>query len=76
MIDAIVSIEDSRFFSHNGLDYEAIARSLVANIKDKSLSQGASTITQQLVKNIYLSNEKTVERKINDAILALKLEKI
>ena len=76
MIDAIVSIEDSRFFSHNGLDYEAIIRSIVANIKDKSLSQGASTITQQLVKNIYLSNEKTIERKINEAILSLKLEKI
>ena len=76
IIDAVISIEDSRFFSHNGLDYEAIARSIIANIKDKEYSQGASTITQQLVKNIYLSNEKTIERKINEAILSLKLENI
>lgn len=74
VINAIISIEDSRFFSHNGLDYEAIARSIIANIKKQSFSQGASTITQQLIKNIYLSNEKTIERKINEAILALKLE--
>ncbi len=75
-INAFISIEDSRFFSHNGLDYEAILRSIVANIKDQSYSQGASTITQQLIKNIYLSNEKTVSRKINEAILSLKLENI
>ena len=76
MIDAIISIEDSRFFSHQGLDYEAITRSIVSNLKTKSFSQGASTITQQLIKNIYLSNEKTLKRKINEAILSLKLEKI
>lgn len=76
MINAFISIEDSRFFSHNGLDYEAIIRSIIANIKDKEYSQGASTITQQLVKNIYLSNEKTIDRKINEAILSLKLENI
>ena len=76
VINAFISIEDSRFFSHNGLDYEAIARSIIANIKNKEYSQGASTITQQLVKNIYLSNEKTIERKINEAILSLKLENI
>ena len=76
VINAFISIEDSRFFSHNGLDYEAIIRSIVANIKDKEYSQGASTITQQLIKNIYLSNEKTIERKINEAILSLKLENI
>ena len=76
LINAFISIEDSRFFSHHGLDYEAIARSIVANIKDKEFSQGASTITQQLIKNVYLSNEKTIERKINEAILSLKLEHI
>ena len=76
VINAFISIEDSRFFSHNGLDYEAIARSMIANIKKQEFSQGASTITQQLVKNIYLSNEKTIERKINEAILSLKLENI
>ena len=76
LINAFISIEDSRFFSHHGLDYEAIARSIVANIKDQEFSQGASTITQQLIKNVYLSNEKTIERKINEAILSLKLEHI
>ena len=74
VINAFISIEDSRFFLHNGLDYEAIMRSIIENIKNKEFSQGASTITQQLVKNIYLSNEKTIERKINEAILSLKLE--
>ena len=76
VINAFISIEDSRFFTHNGLDYEGIMRSIIANIKEKGYSQGASTITQQLVKNIYLSNEKTIDRKINEVILALKLEKI
>ena len=76
IIDAVVCIEDSRFFSHNGIDYEAIIRSILANLKNKGYSQGASTITQQLIKNVYLSNEKTIERKINEAILALKLEQI
>ena len=76
LINAFISIEDSRFFSHHGLDYEAKARSIVANIKDQEFSQGASTITQQLIKNVYLSNEKTIERKINEAILSLKLEHI
>ena len=76
VINAFISIEDSRFFIHNGLDYEGIARSILANIKDKGFSQGASTITQQLVKNVYLSNEKTLDRKINEVILALKLENI
>ena len=76
LINAIISIEDSRFFSHNGLDYEGIMRSILTNIKALEFSQGASTITQQLVKNIYLSNEKTIDRKINEAILSLKLENI
>ena len=76
LVDATLSIEDSRFFEHDGLDYEALVRSIIANIKSKSFSQGASTITQQLIKNVYLSNEKTLDRKINEAILALKLEKI
>ena len=76
VINAFISIEDSRFFLHNGLDYEGIARSILTNIKDLEFSQGASTITQQLVKNVYLSNEKTLDRKINEAILSLKLENI
>lgn len=76
MINATLAIEDSRFFKHNGIDYEGLVRAIVNNIKNKAFVEGASTITQQLIKNIYLSNEKTMERKINEAILALKLEKI
>lgn len=76
MINATLAIEDSRFFEHNGIDYEGLARAIINNIKNKAFVEGASTITQQLIKNIYLSNEKTIERKINEAILALKLEKI
>lgn len=76
IINATLAIEDSRFFTHNGLDYEAIIRSIVSNLKNKGYVEGASTITQQLIKNIYLSSEKTIERKINEAILALKLEQI
>jgi len=76
MINATISIEDSRFFIHNGLDYEGIVRAIMINLKNQKFSQGASTITQQLIKNIYLSNEKNLERKINEAILALKLENV
>lgn len=76
IINATLAIEDSRFFEHKGIDYEAIARALVNNLKSKGYSEGASTITQQLIKNVYLSNEKTIERKITEAILALKLENI
>lgn len=76
LIDAFISVEDSRFFTHNGVDLEAVIRSIVVNLKGKDYIQGASTITQQLVKNIYLSNEKSLERKINEVILALKLEKL
>ena len=76
LIDAIIAIEDSRFFMHQGIDLKGILRAIVANLKKNGYSQGASTITQQLIKNLYLSNEKTFERKINEAILALKLEQM
>ena len=76
MIDAIISVEDSRFFEHNGVDFKAIIRSMLVNLKENEYTQGASTITQQLVKNIYLSNEKSINRKVNEIILALKLEKL
>lgn len=76
VINAFISIEDSRFFSHKGVDFKSLLRSIYVNLKNKDFVQGASTITQQLVKNIYLSNEKSVERKINEAVLALKLERI
>ena len=76
MQKAIIAIEDERFYKHKGVDYEAILRSLVVDIRTGSAKQGASTITQQYVRNIYLSPEKTFERKIKEAFLAYQIEKI
>lgn len=76
MIDSIIAIEDSRFFSHDGLDYYGLIRAIINNLKAGGIKEGASTITQQLIKNVYLSNEKSIERKIKEAILALKLEHV
>ena len=73
--DATVAIEDERFYEHEGLDYEGIARAAVANAEAGGTREGGSTITQQVVKNLYISNERTYERKIKEAKLAEELEK-
>jgi penicillin-binding protein 1A len=73
MIDAVLAIEDARFFSHGGVDYIGVLRAGLANL-GRSRSQGASTITMQVAKNVYLSNEKTYTRKIYELLLTLKLE--
>ncbi|MBE6132577.1 MAG: penicillin-binding protein [Erysipelotrichaceae bacterium] len=70
----IVTIEDKRFYSHNGLDYSRITKSLIENIKNNKITQGASTITQQLARIAYLDNSKTYERKIKEALIAKKIE--
>ncbi len=75
VINAFISIEDKRFFSHNGVDYKALMRAMVNNIKSGSFKEGASTITQQLVKNTHLTSEKTLKRKFIEAKLAYQLEK-
>lgn len=72
--DAFVSIEDKTFYSHNGLNYVRIAKAGVKNMLSGYAKEGASTITQQLIKNIYLTNEKTLSRKVQEAYLAIKLE--
>ena len=74
-IYAFVDIEDKSFFRHNGYDPKRILKSSLVNLKSNTKSQGASTITQQLVKNTLLSNEKTYERKLNEIMLAIKVEK-
>ena len=74
-INAFIDIEDQHFYSHNGYDLKRIFKSMLVNIKEHSKSQGASTITQQLIKNTMLSNEKTYKRKLNEIILAIKTEK-
>jgi penicillin-binding protein 1A len=71
---ATVAIEDRRFYGHGGVDAEGIARAVVANVRARSVVQGGSTITQQLVRNLYISRERTLERKTKEACLAVKLD--
>src|SRR4030065_1618739 len=75
LIQAFVAGEDARFFQHKGLDYLAILRALLRNIFSGEIVQGGSTITQQVVKSLLLSPEKSFTRKIREAILAYKIEK-
>lgn len=75
LVHAILSIEDRRFFEHSGLDAFGIARALIRNVNDERAAQGGSTITQQLVKNTYLSPERTLRRKYAEAMLAIALER-
>ncbi len=72
---AVVAIEDERFYEHNGIDIRGIFRALVVNIRNKDISQGASTITQQLMKNEVLTTEQTFTRKIQEQYLAVTFEK-
>ncbi len=72
--NAMVSIEDKNFYTHNGFDVLRIIKAMLINIKNKSLDQGASTISQQYVKNLYLTFDKTWKRKIEEALLTIKLE--
>ena len=71
---ATVAIEDRRFYSHGGVDAEGIARALWRDVKAGRVVEGGSTITQQLVRTLYISNERTVERKVTEACLAVKLD--
>ncbi|MCL6630072.1 MAG: penicillin-binding protein 1A, partial [Armatimonadetes bacterium] len=73
--DATIAIEDSRFYKHIGIDLKGIARALYQNLRKKEISQGGSTITQQLARNIYLTREKTLSRKLQEVVLALQLER-
>jgi hypothetical protein len=72
--DAFVSAEDARFFDHHGFDLHQIARSLEVNLRDRKLSRGGSTISQQLIKNAFLTQRRTLDRKIQEAILTWRLE--
>lgn len=75
MVQAIIAIEDRRFFDHGGIDIYGILRAAFANIKAGRLVQGGSTITQQLAKNLFLTPERTFTRKAREALLALALER-
>ena len=77
--DAVIAIEDERFYQHTGIDIEGIIRSFLINLQTGYISQGASTLTQQYIKNVYIPEEKTditYERKIKEATLSYQLEKI
>jgi 1A family penicillin-binding protein len=73
---AVIAVEDRRFYQHRGVDFVGIIRALAADVLHRNVVQGASTITQQLARNLYLSMETTVTRKVKEAILALKLEQV
>lgn len=76
LIHAIVAVEDNRFYSHHGFDIEAIGRATLVNLQYGRIEEGASTITQQLVKNLLLSPEQTFDRKIEELILAFDMETV
>nr|WP_239024412.1 penicillin-binding protein 1A [Ramlibacter humi] len=73
MKNAVLAIEDARFYSHSGVDYKGLVRAAVANL-GRAKSQGASTITMQVARNVYLSSEKTFTRKLYEVLLTFKLE--
>ena len=74
LIKAVLATEDRRFFDHIGIDFVGTLRALTANARAGGVVQGGSSITQQLAKNLFLSNERSIERKIKEAFLALWLE--
>ena len=74
-LDAVISVEDHRFYSHHGVDLLAIGRAAFNDLRTLSLAEGGSTITQQLAKNEYFTQEKTFTRKIAEVFMALKIER-
>ncbi len=74
MVDAILAAEDERYFQHKGVDYMGVARAAIANFTQIGPRQGASTITMQVARNFFLSREKTLTRKVNEMLLAFKIE--
>jgi penicillin-binding protein 1B len=74
LIHAVIAVEDKRFYEHHGIDPYGLARAMFANVKAMAWVQGGSTLTQQLVKNLYLTRERTLRRKIEEAMMAVALE--
>ncbi|MBR1397598.1 MAG: transglycosylase domain-containing protein [Selenomonadaceae bacterium] len=72
---AIIAVEDSRFYSHSGFDLESIARATIVNVEAGQIEEGGSTITQQLVKNLFLSQEQSFTRKAEELVLSLNMER-
>lgn len=76
LVEALLAIEDTLFFEHPGINLDAIMRAMVKNIQNARYAEGGSTITQQLIKNVALTRDKTIERKLKEVLLALRLETI
>ena len=74
-VDAVVAVEDRRFYEHGAIDPIAIARAIWTNIKSRELREGGSTITQQVAKNVYFTQEKTALRKIAEVFMAFEIER-
>lgn len=74
-INAVISVEDHRFYKHKGIDLIAIGRAMVNDVKAMKFVEGGSTITQQLAKNIYFTQEKKITRKIAEIFMAFEIEK-
>lgn len=74
-LDAVIAVEDHRFYKHFGIDIIAIGRATIHDIKEMELVEGGSTITQQLAKNIYFTQEKKITRKIAELFMTFKIEK-
>lgn len=75
LVEAFLAAEDQDFYEHNGVDYQAIARAVVANVSAGELVEGGSTITQQLARIVFLSQERSFQRKLREALLAQKIER-
>ncbi|MBE9113230.1 PBP1A family penicillin-binding protein, partial [Nodosilinea sp. LEGE 07298] len=75
LVDAFIASEDRRFYEHNGVDYRGIARAVLTNLQNRETVEGASTITQQLARIVFLDQERSYQRKLKEALMAVKLEK-
>lgn len=75
LAQAVIAVEDARFYSHQGFDVTGIARAAVVNVEAGQIEEGASTITQQLVKNLFLSSDQTFTRKVEEILLAINVER-
>lgn len=75
-LNAVIAVEDRRFYTHSGVDMISIGRAILKNVKEMKLVEGGSTITQQLAKNIYFTQKKEVTRKIAEVFMAFEIEKV
>src|SRR3546814_20044922 len=71
---AVIAVEDRRFYDHGGVDYRGLLRAVYVNLREGRITQGGSTLTQQLAKNLFLSSDRTLKRKIQEVMLEFWLE--